>query len=149
VPLPKDTVLLPGVTLRIPVSDRPDISNLLPSLLNRSKRDGSIAIGCVPLASPRLSKDGNQLIENGNTGDSQNEEYETVDAGQARKEDLFGFGTVAKIIGVQRRAYSEPALVVEGVRRFTVVKILKERPFFEGEVVLHDEPGECLHHPDA
>ncbi|KKA20819.1 Lon protease-like protein, partial [Rasamsonia emersonii CBS 393.64] len=72
--------------------------------------------------------------------DSQDEEYEAIDAGQARKEDLFRFGTAAKLIGVQRRAYAEPCLFVEGVRRFTIGKVLKERPFFEAEVVLHDEP---------
>ncbi|KAL1967914.1 hypothetical protein VTN77DRAFT_2331 [Rasamsonia byssochlamydoides] len=140
VPLPKDNVLLPGVTLRIPVTNRPDIANLLSSFLNRKREQSTVTIGCVPLASPRLSKDGQQLLENGSSADSQDEEYEIIDAGQARKEDLFRFGTVAKLIGVQRRAYAEPCLLVEGVRRFTIVKVLKERPFFEAEVVLHDEP---------
>jgi ATP-dependent Lon protease len=147
VPLAKDTVLLPGVTLRIPLTNRPDLANFLASFLNRSKREqGPITLGCVPLASPRLSTDGQQLIEDGGS-DSQNEEYETVDAGQARKEDLFKYGTVAKLIGVQRRVYPEPYLLVEGVRRFTVVKLLRDRPFFEAEVVLQDEPGTSIKGP--
>lgn len=138
VPLAKDTVLLPGVTLRISLKNRPDVANLLSSLVNRSKRDNSaITIACVPLASPRLSADGQQLIESGS--DSDNEDDDIVDAGQARKEDLFKYGTLAKIVGVQRRVYSEPYLLVEGARRLSVVKVLKERPFFEAEVMLHDE----------
>lgn len=65
-----------------------------------------------------------------------------IDAGQARKEDLFRHGTVGKVIGIQRRAYSEPALVVQGVQRFTIRRVLKERPFFEAEAVVHDEKGQ-------
>ncbi|OKL56267.1 Lon protease-like protein 2, peroxisomal [Talaromyces atroroseus] len=138
VPLAKDTVLLPGVTLRISLKNRPDIANLLTSLVNRGKRDNSpISIACVPLASPHLSKDGLQLIDNGS--DSENQEEEGVDAGQARKDDLFKHGTLAKIVGVQRRVYSEPYLLVEGMKRLSVVRVLKERPFFEAEVTLHDE----------
>ncbi|RAO69936.1 uncharacterized protein BHQ10_005948 [Talaromyces amestolkiae] len=138
VPLAKDTVLLPGVTLRISLNNRPDVANLLSSLVNRSRRDNSpITIACVPLASPRLSKDGLQLIENGT--EPENQEEESVDAGQARKEDLFKYGALAKVVGVQRRVYSEPYLLVEGVKRLSVVKVLKERPFFEAEVLLHDE----------
>lgn len=152
VPLPKGTVLLPGVTSRIPVANRPDLSNLLSSLLDRTssgQRDGgSITFGCVPLSSPFLSKDGQQLLEDGNLNDAQREEYEAVDAGQARKEDLFRHGTFGKVIGVQRRIYAEPFLLVQGVQRFTIKRILKERPFFEADVVLHNEKGgmnQCLY----
>lgn len=144
IPLAKDTVLLPGVTLRIPLNNRPDIANLLSSLVNRNRRDsGPITIACVPLASSRLSKDGLRLIENGSESDNQEEE-ESVDAGQARKDDLFKYGTLAKIVGVQRRVYSEPYLLVEGIKRLSVAKVLKERPFFEAEVVLYDEIGESF-----
>jgi len=147
VPLPKGSVLLPGVTLRIPVSNRPDLANLLSTLLDQTnlrKRDGnSITFGCVPLSSPFLSKDGQRLIDDGSLDGAKKEEYDAIDAGQARKEDLFRYGTVGKVIGVQRRAYAEPFLVVQGVQRFTIKQILKERPFFEAEVVLHNERGWC------
>ncbi|GFG01353.1 LON domain serine protease, putative [Aspergillus lentulus] len=143
VPLPKGSVLLPGVTLRIPVSNRPDLANLLSALLdqtNLGKRDGNtITFGCVPLSSPLLSNDGQQLIEDGSLDVAKKEEYDAIDAGQARKEDLFRYGTVGKVIGVQRRAYAEPFLVVQGVQRFTIKHILRDRPFFEAEVVLHNE----------
>ncbi|GKZ34614.1 hypothetical protein AbraIFM66950_004928 [Aspergillus brasiliensis] len=143
VPLPKGSVLLPGITLRIPVSNRPDLANLLSTIVERpavTKRDGTaITFGCIPLSSPYLSKDGQRLIDDGSLDDDRREEFEMIDAGQARKEDLFRHGTVGKVIGIQRRAYSEPALVVQGVQRFTVRRVLKERPFFEAEAVVHDE----------
>jgi ATP-dependent Lon protease len=146
IPLPKGTVLLPGVTLRIPVANRPDIANLLSALLQRNpsvKRDPSvITLGCVPLQSPRLSKDGQQLLEDGQSGESQIEDFESVDAGQARKDDLFRYGTVAKLVGVQRRAYAEPYLLVEGLHRFSVIKVLKERPYFDADISVHHEHSE-------
>src|SRR5438034_4360852 len=66
-PLPKDSVLLPGVTLRIPISNRPDIPVLLTSLFSPTvsprASNASVIVGCVPLSSPLLSKDGQQLLE--------------------------------------------------------------------------------------
>lgn len=147
VPLAKGSVLLPGVTLRIPVSNRPDLTNLLSSLVDRPKREGnSITFGCIPLGSPFLSRDGQQLLEGEDSNNERKEDYDTIDAGQARKEDLFKYGTVGKVIGVQRRAYSEPFLLVQGSHRFTVKKILRERPFFEAEVYIHDENSMCLNY---
>lgn len=145
VPLAKGSVLLPGVTLRIPVSNRPDLTNLLSSLVDRPKRDGnSITFGCIPFGSPFLSRDGQQLIEGENSDEDRKEEYETIDAGQARKDDLFRYGTVGKVIGVQRRPYAEPFLLVQGSQRFTVKKILRDRPFFEAEIQLHEENSRWL-----
>lgn len=145
VPLPKGSVLLPSVSLRIPVSNRPDLANLLSTLLDRSnsgKRDGStITFGCVPLSSPFLSKDGQNLLEDGNLNNEQKEAYDSLDAGQARTEDLFGYGTLGKVVGIQRRAFAEPYLLVQGMQRFSVKRVLKERPFFEAEVILHEEKG--------
>ncbi|CAG8058001.1 unnamed protein product [Penicillium nalgiovense] len=141
VPLPKGSVLLPGVTLRIPVSNRPDLANLLSSLVDKpSKRDAStITFGCVPLNSPFLSRDGQQLLEGEDSDSERKEEYDSIDAGQARKEDLFRCGTIGKVIGVQRRAYAEPFLLVQGSQRFTIKKVLRDRPYFEAEVFIHDE----------
>lgn len=149
VPLAKGSVLLPGVTLRIPVSNRPDLTNLLSSLVDKpSKRDSnSITFGCIPFSSPFLSRDGLQLIEGDDSDETQKEEYDTIDAGQARKDDLFRYGTVGKVIGVQRRAYSEPFLLVQGSQRFTVKKVLRDRPYFEAEVNLHDESSKLSESP--
>ncbi|KAJ5924954.1 hypothetical protein N7454_007593 [Penicillium verhagenii] len=147
VPLAKGTVLLPGVQLRIPVSNRPDLTNLLSSLVDKpSKRENNqITFGCIPFNSPFLSRDGLQLIEGDDSDEAQKEEYDAIDAGQARKEDIFSYGTVAKVIGVQRRAYSEPFLLVQGTQRFTVKKFLRDRPYFEAEVTLHDENTTSIH----
>ncbi|CAG7919012.1 unnamed protein product [Penicillium olsonii] len=141
VPLAKGSVLLPGVTLRIPVSNRPDLANLLSSLVDKpSRRDAnSITFGCVPLSSPFLSRDGQQLLEGADSDPERKGDYDAIDAGQARKDDLFRFGTVGKVIGVQRRAYSEPFLLVQGQQRFSIKKILRDRPYFEAEITLHEE----------
>lgn len=145
VPLAKGSVLLPGVTLRIPVSNRPDLANLLSSLVDKpSRRDAnSITFGCVPLSSPFLSRDGQQLLEGADSDAERKGDYDAIDAGQARKDDLFRFGTVGKVIGVQRRAYSEPFLLVQGQQRFSIKKILRDRPYFEAEITLHEESSEC------
>ena len=145
VPLPKGTILLPGVTARLPVPNRPDLSNLLSSLLDQASKgqrhENSISFGCVPLGSPYLSRDSQNLIDDGSLDEDKKEEYEAVDAGQARKEDLFHYGTVGKVVGLQRRVYGEPSLLVQGVQRFSIQRWLKERPFFEAEVILHEEKG--------
>lgn len=144
-PLPRDSVLLPGVTLRIPVSDRPDIPVLLASLFKRTapSKSGqkSITVGCVPINSPFLSKDGQRLLEGRDEDNELGEERAEVSLEKATKDDLFAFGTLAKVAGVQGRGSAEPHLLVEGLQRFTIGKITKEKPFFEAEAILHDEPG--------
>ncbi|KAJ6144527.1 hypothetical protein N7470_008422 [Penicillium chermesinum] len=133
VPLSKGTVLLPGVTLRIPVSNRPDLANLLSSLVDRpSKRDGTV------------------ITFGYDSDETQRDDYASIDAGQARKEDLFRYGTLGKVVGVQRRAYSEPFLLVQGTQRFTIRKVLRDRPYFEGEVLLHEENSSSVQNdPEA
>lgn len=143
VPLARDSVLLPGVTLRIPISNRPDIPLLLTSLFSRASSRSSkspVVVGCVPLNSPYLSKDGQQLLEDADRGGQRSLDTVT-DPSQASKADLFGYGTIAKVIGVQGRAKVEPYLLVEGAKRFSIRKITKESPHFEAEVIPYDEPG--------
>lgn len=144
-PLASDSVLLPGVTLRIPVSNRSDIPVLLTSLFKRTSASKpgqkAITVGCVPINSPFLSKDGQQLIEGEDGDNERDEERPEVNPEKASKEDLFGFGTLAKVTGVQGRGSPEPYLLVEGVQRFTIGKFTKEKPFFEAEVFLHDDIG--------
>ena len=59
----------------------------------------------------------------------------------AVKEDLFTFGTVAKISGIQGRRTNEFALVLEGTRRFRIHKVTQTKPFFEARVTFPDEDG--------
>lgn len=143
-PLARDSVLLPGVTLRIPLSDRPDIPLLLTSLFSKSSsKTGNAAtlVGCVPLNSPFLSTDGKQLLDNVDRASTRSAASRTVEPAKASKHDLFSYGTVAKVVGVQGRPNSEPYLLVEGLRRFSIRKITNETPFFEADVTLHDEIG--------
>lgn len=143
IPLSKDSILLPGVTLRIPLSDRPDVPLLLSSLFNkatpRRTESGAILVGCVPLASPYLSKDGRNLIDG--SGESRNKLNLDIRPAKASREDLFGYGTLARIVGVQGRADSEPYLFVEGQRRFKIDQVTKEKPFFEAEVTASSDDG--------
>ncbi|KAK2790433.1 hypothetical protein FQN53_009456 [Emmonsiellopsis sp. PD_33] len=140
-PLQRDSVLLPGVTLRIPLAERADIPLLLTSLFSKhSPKNGTpTLIGCVPLSSPYLSKDGQQLLDSQDRESTRSTTPKPIDPAKASGKDLFGYGTMAKVIGVQGRPNAEPYLLVEGLRRFSVSKLTKETPFFEAEVVLQDE----------
>ncbi|KAL8895393.1 MAG: hypothetical protein Q9207_008192 [Kuettlingeria erythrocarpa] len=141
-PLPTGIVLLPGITLRIPVAGRLDVLSLLTSIHARSKTPRpdatALPIGCVPLSSPLLSFDGQQLIE-GQNWPRQDQDNDSPDTpGNATGKDLFAYGTVARISGVQGRRPDDLTLVVEGLRRFRIDQITKERPFLEANVTFLD-----------
>lgn len=139
IPLPRGQVLLPGVVLRISIAYRPDIAALLAhiySTTTTANSSSSILIGCVPLGSPLLSSDGKRLIGDGADprNDPGNNEDVKVEWGNVKPEELFGFGTLAKVTGVQGRVQGELSLIVEGLSRFRVERILKERPYFEAQI---------------
>ena len=143
--LADDAVLLPGTTLRIPVAGGSDVSALLTSLFTRAKSPkpdpSTMFIGCVPLNSALLSADGQRLItgEDGEDGEEPSRLENNLE--NATKKDLFSFGTVAKISGVQGRRTNELALILEGTRRFRIQNITQIKPFFEARVALLDEDG--------
>ena len=143
IPLAKDSVLLPGVTLRISVSNRADIPLLLSSAFQRATktRTGSaqLPVGCVPINSPFLSPDGKELLDSAAKESSRDLESADIDPGKARKKDLYGYGTLAKIIGVQGNSNADPYLLVEGIQRFKLDKIRHERPHFEAEVTFYED----------
>ncbi|KIW64600.1 ATP-dependent protease La [Phialophora macrospora] len=143
IPLAKDAVLLPGVTLRIPVSNRADIPLLLSSAFQRATKSrtgtAQLPIGCVPLTSPFLSPDGKELLDSSAKESSRDYDTAEVDPGKARKQDLYGYGTLAKIIGVQGNSNADPYLLVEGIQRFKIDKIRHERPHFEAEVTFYED----------
>jgi len=90
------------------------------------------------LNSTYLSSDGKELLDSSKkesaVGDSKKDE---VDPGKAKKADLFQYGTLAKIVGVQGQ--NEPYIQVEGVQRFRIDKITHERPYFEAEVTFYED----------
>lgn len=148
VPLASDAVLLPGVTLRIPVETRPDIPILLSTAFTRAARTRSggsnFSIGCVPLNSPYLSKHGKELLDSNEGESKRREEKGEINPGKATKDDIFGFGALAKIIGVQGRPNAEPYLLVEGLQRFRIDKIGQDKPYFEAEVTFYEDEAPDL-----
>ena len=98
-----------------------------------------MTVGCVPLNSPYLSPDGKQLLEDADK--KQKPASTQTDPAQARKQDLFRYGTMARVTGVQGRRPGELVLVVEGVSRFITKEILRERPYFEARVAIHEDAG--------
>ncbi|KAI5363211.1 putative ribosomal protein S5 domain 2-type [Septoria linicola] len=139
VPLPHSLVLLPGVTTRVPLQNRADIAAILANLYSKATTPrpeaSSVTVGCVPVNSHHLTSDGKQFIEE----KSVKAQAVEVDPANARKKDVFQYGTMARVTGVQGRRPGELTLVVEGVTRFKIDEITHERPYFEAKVTLHQE----------
>lgn len=147
IPLAKGTVLLPGIILRIPVaSNRPDVPALLSQVYSRaaskipSQRLDNVHIACVPLGSPLLTRHGQKMISE-NEDSPRPKERLDINPASATKDNLFGFGTAAKISGVEGRGTGEFALLVEGMARVRIYKITQERPFFEADVSYEYDDG--------
>ena len=142
IPLPHSTVLLPGVVTRIPLQNRADIAAILANIYSKASTPrpeaSSVTVGCVPLNSPYLSPDGKQLIENGDAKDNKSAAGQT-DPALAGKADLFMYGTMARVTGVQGKRPGELSLMVEGISRFKIEKLVRERPYFEAKVALHED----------
>ena len=141
-PLPHNVVLLPGISVRIPLANRADIAAILAHIYSKAStprpEPNSVTIGCVPVNSPYLSPDGQRMIEDADA--SKNEKpVAPIDPAYARKPDLFKYGTLARVTGVQGRTPAELTLIVEGVSRFRVEKFTKERPYFEARVAIHED----------
>lgn len=139
IPLPRGSILLPGVVQRVAVSsNRPDIASLLAAVYTRAAsktpngRIDTVPIACIPLASPYLSPNGQLLVQNGETAVSP--DRGDVDPAKASKTDLFGWGVAAKITGVEGRGTGEFTLLIEGVVRVRVEKIYNDRAYIEGRV---------------
>jgi ATP-dependent Lon protease len=133
-PLAHPSVLLPGATIQIPINDRVDVAAVMAKAYAKSAASSPqtpLLVGCVPLRSLLLSPDGKQLIENKKSGKKIDTNKE-VDPIHAKKEDLFAFGCLAKISGVQGRSENRLSLIVEGITRIEIGKIEQERPYFRG-----------------
>ncbi|KAI0546065.1 Lon protease C-terminal proteolytic domain-containing protein [Xylaria curta] len=141
IPLAKGTVLFPGSVLRVPVPpSRSDIPALISNVYTRaskgSRRVDQIPVICVPLNSPLLSRRGQLLLE------KDPEKYNDLleaDSRNLRKDRLFGYGVTAKITGIQGQNGAEFILLVQGVSRVSIDKVIQEDPFFEAKVNSHGE----------
>lgn len=114
---------------------------ILSTALSRGARSRSaianLPIGCVPLRSTYLSPDGKELLDSKDKESASEADADGVEPGKARKDELFRYGTLAKIVGVQ--GTNEPYVQVEGVQRFRIDKITHERPYFEAEVTFFED----------
>lgn len=130
--LAKNSVLLPGAVLRIPVlPSRTDIRALLSDI----RRLDEVNIVCVPLSSPYLTKTGQNTIEDVKQIDI-NSQKKRLDVNPATvtPDDIFGYGVAAQIRGVEGRGTGEFALLVEGISRVSIDKIISVKPYMEAEV---------------
>ncbi|KAL7266819.1 hypothetical protein RUND412_010616, partial [Rhizina undulata] len=163
VPLPYSTVLLPGVILRIFISDRRDVAALITKLSNNNTASvdaTELAIGCVPLNPPQPLQSVDDKTEEAKKRivEEEADEVESsftllnIDPASATPEDLFRYGTVARVVGLEGQADSNPlvmgpgaeqgmAIVVEGISRFKITQFRQRTPFMEADVEhFVDEP---------
>ena len=145
IPLSRGSVLLPGVTHRIPIQDRSDIPALLTAIyadVAASKRDGATVVaGCVPLCSPLLSPEGQKLLENSEDR-VRNTTRQLSNPNHVKLEtDLFAYGTTVKITGIQGKRQNEIKILVEGVQRFRIERFTQFKPFVQCEVTVLNEEG--------
>ena len=142
-PLPYGSVLLPGATLRVPVSGRSDVPALLSAVTSHIQqprlRTSNIRIGCVPLNSRILSSDGRELTEHPEKADQEGRIGEVSELSQLDHRRLFMYGTIAKISGVKGRRADDLSLVVEGLQRLRIDRIVQMRPHFAAEVSLLED----------
>ncbi|KAL1605780.1 hypothetical protein SLS59_003584 [Nothophoma quercina] len=140
IPLAPPLAVLPGTTLKIPITNRSDVAAILAKIYSISptaKPDAAITVACVPLNSNSISPvDGRLLVEGPEKGEKTVYESDPV---QATKRDVFGYACVAKVSGVQGRRQGDLSLVVEGLERVRVVDVVQERPYFEGDLAPVDE----------
>ena len=152
--LPKGSVLLPGTTLRIPVAGRSDIPALLSAVYTKDRHPRPdtriISIGCVPINSPLLRSDGQQLLDDSSGKNRGQTEDDDINPNQIDHKRLFMYGTVAKISGVQGRKADDLALIVEGLGRFRIDRFVQMRPFFVAEVAhMSEDNGESFDNVDC
>lgn len=142
IPLAPPLAVLPGTTLKIPITNRSDVAAILAKIYSISptaKPDAAITVACVPLNSPAVSDDGRLLEGEGKGGsDGERAAYES-DPVLASRRDIFGYACVARVSGVQGRRQGDLSLVVEGLQRVRVVDVVQERPYFEGALAAVDE----------
>lgn len=92
------------------------------------------------MCSPLLSHEGQNLLEDSEIRTRKTAEMLSSNPATVDEGDLFGYGVVAKISGVQGRKPGELALVVEGVGRFRVNRFTQFRPYMECDITpLGDE----------
>jgi len=142
-PLPYDIVLFPGRKLQISASNRQDVLAIIADHYSRAVVDGrrkkSAVVGCVPLRSPYLSSDGQDLIESGNDSDVAEAHPRAESAG---KDDIFQYGVLGTISGVEGGRSGELKISLEGGQRFKIEKVSQDKPYLSAKVTVFDDESE-------
>jgi hypothetical protein len=142
--LPLSTVLFPNRKLQISASNRPDIFAIIAEYYDRSLSGNgttkTAVIGCVPLRSPYLGSDGEQLIESGDAVDVFSKQGDAV-----TKDNLFNFGVLATISSVEGGRSGDLKIVVEGGRRIKLQEITQVSPYFAAKVTAYTDEGKKPH----
>ena len=97
-----------------------------------------MTIGCVPMSSPLLNRTGQNLITDSEVAVNDGKLVGDV------KKDLFDYGTLAKICGIEGKGTGEMSLLVEGVARFRVERLTQFEPCVQAEVTYYDDDGMVL-----
>ena len=97
-----------------------------------------MTIGCVPMSSPLLNRTGQNLITDSEVAVNDGRLVGDV------KKDLFDYGTLAKICGIEGKGTGEMSLLVEGVARFRVERLTQFEPCVQAEVSYYDDDGMVL-----
>ena len=142
-PLPNDIVLFPGRKLQISATNRQDVLAIISEYYSRAAVDGSrkksAVVGCVPLRSPYLSSDGQHLIEAGTDVDVAEQPPR---AEPARKDDIYQYGVLATISGVEGGRSGELKISLEGGQRLRVEQITQEKPYLSAKVTVFEDESE-------
>lgn len=141
IPLAPPLAVLPGTTLKIPITNRSDVAAILAKIYSISptaKPDAAITVACVPLNCTTLAPDGRLLAGDALAGDRPLYESDPL---LATKKDVYGHACVARVSGVQGRRQGDLSLVVEGLERVRVVDVVQERPYFEGALAAAEQRG--------
>lgn len=151
--------MLPGSIIRVSLIDRADLQSLLQKILTGSGATidaTSVNLGCIPLAgraeSSALEHDDNdnnsstdqlegEVREVQVDGKNASQSSPNIDPASATPEDLFSYGTVVRVVGLERGGFLGPSMMVEGLSRFKTENFTQRTPFLEAEVEHFAEDG--------
>lgn len=141
-PLPYGVVLLPGVSLQVPVSGRSDVVALLSTASSEwlDPNSKTFKLGCVPINSPLLRSDGQTLSKQ--AGQILNQDDTPRDPGQVDYKRLFMYGTIANARLARSHQDNDIRLVVEGISRIRVDRFVQMKPHLMAEsAIIHEANG--------
>jgi hypothetical protein len=152
--LPSDAVLLPGVTVQIRISQRPDVFPLLSSLFSRpsnlspalrsSPANSSVAVGCVHLLSASNSVGPRALLKGIDLPRGASPQWPDIGPDWIKNIHFRECGVTAKVLGVHGGGGGgdgEPVILLQGIRRMRLVSVRRDGRLVDGKVVYHDGDG--------